>query len=286
MVQYNFKIEDELKAGLEKALEESSAENKSDFLEQMLSAYIVHKSSAVNTDIDLSRYENVNSQTKEAMNNAFKHILATLDSNFSNTKQEAIYLDAERKALAEKEEVYKNEILKFKADTSTELEAVKAEASTLVANAKDKAEYLYSELEAIKESKEELEKEFRNVSAVADQVKFITDENKELREINRTDDTQAKNREAELLKQIKEIAKELTSIKEASFRETVESESKDNEIHSLKDQLAQLAKISEEDIASFKAETKTLNKELIQVRGDLNKSIGKLEILQVSEKTE
>ncbi len=287
MVQYNFKIEEELKAKLEKALDESRADNKSDFLEQMVSAYIVHQSSELNADIDLSKYENVNAQTKEAMNNAFRHILTTLDGNFSNTKQEAIYLDAERKALVEKEEVYKNEILKLKADTSTELEAVRAEASTLVANAKEKAEYLSSELETAKASKEEIEKEFANVSKVADQVRFITNENKELREINRTSETQAKTKEAELLEQIKEITDELTSTKEASFREEIESKNKDKEIQALKDQLAQVTKSSDKNIASLKAEYKAdaeaLNKELIEVRSELNKSIGKLEILQAKK---
>lgn len=54
------------------------------------------------------------------------------------------------------------------------------------------------------------------------------------------------------------------------------------------EQLMQLTKVSEETIITLKAEYKEekngLNQELIQVRSDLNKSIGKLEILQPLEK--
>ncbi len=286
MVQYNFKIEDQLKARLEKALEESGAENKSDFLEQMVSAYIVHQSNTVNANIDLSKYENVNEQTKEVMNNAFRHILTTLDGNFSNTKQEAIYLDVERKALTEKEEVYKNKIFKLKADTNTEIEAVKTEASKLFSDAKETAEHLSSKLQTLKASKEALEKEFANVSKVADQVQFITNENKELREVNRTGEALAKNKETELLNQIKSITGELTSAKEVSLKEEIESKNKDKEIKALKDQLAQMIKTSDKSISSLKAEhkaeTEILNKELLDARSELNKSIGKLEILQTS----
>lgn len=286
MVQYNFKIEDQLKARLEKALEESGAENKSDFLEQMVSAYIVHQSNTVNANIDLSKYENVNEQTKEVMNNAFRHILTTLDGNFSNTKQEAIYLDVERKALTEKEEVYKNKIFKLKADTNTEIEAVKTEASKLFSDAKETAEHLSSKLQTLKASKEALEKEFANVSKVADQVQFITNENKELREVNRTGEALAKNKETELLNQIKSITGELTSAKEVSLKEEIESKNKDKEIKALKDQLAQMIKTSDKSIsllkAEHKAETEILNKELLDTRSELNKSIGKLEILQTS----
>lgn len=289
MVQYNFKIEEDLKTKLEKALEESGAASKSDFLEKMVAAYISHQASEINTNIDLSKYENVNKQTKEVMNNAFRHILTTLDANFSNTKQEAIYLDQERKALAEKEEVYKNEILELNASTSTKMEEVRKEADTLVSNAKEKAEYLSSELETLKVSKEEIEKEFANVSKVADQVKFITDENKELREINRTGDIESKKREVELTDQIKEVAAKLTSIKETLFKEEIESKNKDKEIQALKDQLVQVIKSDDKNISSLKAEHKELveklDKELIESRSELNRLIGKLEILQNTKKS-
>ncbi len=290
MVQYNFKIDEELKAKLEKALRESNADNKSDFLEQLVSAYTIHQSSAVNADIDLSKYENVNTQTKEAMNNAFKHILTTLDSNFSTTKQEAIYLDAERKELAEKAESHAIEILKLKSDTSAEIEAIKAKANELATFAKENEEKLISELKVLETTNKELEEKYLTTSKVADQVQVVIIENKELRESMRTGEAISKAKEAELLEQLKNTTSELTSAKETTFKSEIESKNKDTQIKALKAELAQLTKTNKENTSTLKAEYKAeltaLNDALVVTRSDLNRSIGKLEILEILEKAD
>jgi len=287
MVQYNFKIDEELKAKLEKALRESNADNKSDFLEQLVSAYTIHQSSAVNADIDLSKYENVNTQTKEAMNNAFKHILTTLDSNFSTTKQEAIYLDAERKELAEKAESHAIEILKLKSDTSAEIEAIKAKANELATFAKENEEKLISELKVLETTNKELEEKYLTTSKVADQVQVVIIENKELRESMRTGEAISKAKEAELLEQLKNTTSELTSAKETTFKSEIESKNKDTQIKALKAELAQLTKTNKENTSTLKAEYKAeltaLNDALVVTRSDLNRSIGKLEILEKAD---
>lgn len=275
MVQYNFKIEDELKERLDKALAESGAENKAEFLEQMVSALAIHKASDVG--IDFSRYENVSNQAKNILNDAFKHILTTIDANLSNTKNEAISLDAAKKALADKEEGYATEILKLKADHSNELEALKKETDTQVRNSKEKAEHLSSELQSLTVAKTELDKEFENVSKVADSVQFITEENNKLRK------TMSAGEE-----ELKSLTKIVADQKEIIFKNEVESESKDKEIARLEAELAKEKALRSSEVSAIKMalteEVSSLSTELKTVQSDYDKAVGKLEILQQQEK--
>ena len=121
-VQYNFKIEEELKEQVEEALRGSGAENKSAFLGELLSNYNTNKTNNADIEIDLSKYDNLTKQNKEAVSNAFKHILGTLDNNLSSTKQNAIYIEEEKKALVEKEEGFNIELLKVKAAAGEKVE--------------------------------------------------------------------------------------------------------------------------------------------------------------------
>ena len=193
MAQVNFNIPDELKEAYDKALSESSADNKPEFFEQMLKAFTAHQASNVDTDIDLSKYESVNVQTKEAMSNAFKHIFTLLDGNLSTAKADAIYVDAEKKALSEKEEAFKDQLEKLTADTNKELLALKAEHKEMMDGANSHIELLRKQTEDLETKNTELIKEFDNISKVADQVEFISNENKELRKNLSTGDADHKN---------------------------------------------------------------------------------------------
>ena len=86
--QYNFKIEEDLKAELEATQQQSEINNKEEFLTALLNSYKSYQASQIDTDIDLSKYETVSKQTKTVIHEAFKHILSTIESNNTNTKQQ------------------------------------------------------------------------------------------------------------------------------------------------------------------------------------------------------
>lgn len=140
MAQVNFNIPDELKEAYDKALNDSGAENKPEFFEQMLKAFTVHQASNVDTDIDLSKYESVDTQAKESISNAFKHILTLLDGNVSTTKANAIYIDTEKKALVEKEEAFKAQLEKLTTDTNAEILTIKGECKGTIEEANSQVE--------------------------------------------------------------------------------------------------------------------------------------------------
>ncbi|MDQ7083456.1 MAG: hypothetical protein Q9M36_00300, partial [Sulfurovum sp.] len=133
MAQINFTVSDELKAEMDKAQVMSGADNKPQFLEQMVQALTLAQANAIDTDIDLSKYEAVNSSTKTALHEAFKHILTTIDANFSATKQDAVYVTLEKKALIAKEKAFDVQLAKVTADAKNLIEVANAKSVELIA---------------------------------------------------------------------------------------------------------------------------------------------------------
>ncbi len=284
MAQVNFTISDELKAMLDGALEQSGADSKPEFLEQMINAFNVYKANSVDIDIDLSKYDSVNSSTKEALSDAFKHILTTLDANFSTAKQEAVYISTEKKALEEKEEAYKVELLKVSSDANSQIEAIEIERREFTEKAREEVELLEATKSILVAKNTELEKEFTNVSKIADQVEYITNENKELRDNLHEVEADSKKSEEGLLLQVKTLTGELVEVKQSLFKTGIESENKDKEITTLTGQLSaeREAKINETNSMKkeFEYKLSAIGKELSQVEGKYNQAVGKLEILE------
>ena len=291
MAQINFNIPDELKEAYDKAIEQSGTGSKPEFFEKMLTAFTTHQASSIDTDIDLSKYESVNTQTKEAMSSAFKHILTLLDGNLSTAKSEAIYIDTEKKALAEKEEAFKEQLEKITADTNKELLTVKAEHEEAIEEANSQAE-LWKEKGIELESKNvELVKEFDNISKVADQVEFISGENKELREKLSTGEADhktaidvlaAKNKALvdDLSTKNSALDKELTESKQSVFIATVEAESRVKELYAFEERVNAEEKVIISERKELNKQLSALREELSAVKGDFNKALGKLEILE------
>jgi len=294
MAQVNFNIPDELKEAYDKALSESSADNKPEFFEQMLKAFTAHQASNVDTDIDLSKYESVNVQTKEAMSNAFKHIFTLLDGNLSTAKADAIYVDAEKKALSEKEEAFKDQLEKLTADTNKELLALKAEHKEMMDGANSHIELLRKQTEDLETKNTELIKEFDNISKVADQVEFISNENKDLREKLDTDAAAHKNivddfvTEKKVLvddlnSKISKLDEELIESKQSLFVATVEAESKNKELYAFEERVNADEKVIVSERKELNKKLSELTSELVEVKGEYNKALGKLEILEKVE---
>ncbi|MDQ7083508.1 MAG: hypothetical protein Q9M36_00590 [Sulfurovum sp.] len=139
MAQINFTVSDELKAEMDKAQVMSGADNKPQFLEQMVQALTLAQANAIDTDIDLSKYEAVNNSTKTALHEAFKHILTTIDANFSATKQDAVYVTLEKKALIAKEKAFDVQLAKVTADAKNLIEVANAKSVELIATAQSDA---------------------------------------------------------------------------------------------------------------------------------------------------
>ena len=291
MAQVNFNIPEDLKESYDKALSESSADNKPEFFEQMLKAFTTHQASTVDTDIDLSKYESVNTQTKEAMNNAFKHILTLLDGNLSTAKADAVYIDTEKKILIEKEEAFKAQLEKLTADTNKELLTIKAECKVTIEEAKAEVETWKKKSIELEAKNAELIKEFDNISKVADQVEFISNENKDLREELSTgeaahktiiDDLTTSNKVflEKLNAKISTLDEELNTTKQSLFVATVEAESKNKELFAFEERVNAEEKVIVSERKEFTKKLSELTGELTEVRGEFNKALGKLEILE------
>jgi len=159
VLQYNFKIDANLKSELEKTLLESHSSNKSEFLGNMLKAYQAQKASSTQTELDLSKYESVSEEAKNAIGKSFKHILTLLDANSSTVKQEQIKIHEAYKSIKEVQE-----------NSTAEINAIKLDAEERISKAENKAEEL-----AIRN------KDLEAISKIATQVEFIVKENEALR---------------------------------------------------------------------------------------------------------
>ena len=275
MAQINFTVSDELKAEMDKAQANSRAENKPQFLEEMVQALTLHQANAIDTDIDLSKYEAVNNSTKTALNEAFKHILTTIDANFSATKQDAVYVTLEKKALIAKEKAFDAQLLKVTADAKSMVETVRAESREAVSKAQSDA-VLVNEAKAKLDTKLfELTKELDTMSQVANQVEFISTENKELRaSMSAIADTHKAEIQS-LSDKLTSVASELTLATQSLFKAEIEGKAKDAEIARLMEQLA----VRDTEVASGR-------EVLLEVQGQYQRAVGKLEVLERVEKVE
>ena len=275
MAQINFTVSDELKAEMDKAQANSRAENKPQFLEEMVQALTLHQANAIDTDIDLSKYEAVNNSTKTALNEAFKHILTTIDANFSATKQDAVYVTLEKKALIAKEKAFDAQLLKVTADAKSMVETVRAESREAVSKAQSDA-VLVNEAKAKLDTKLfELTKELDTMSQVANQVEFISTENKELRaSMSAIADTHKAEIQS-LSDKLTSVANELTLATQSLFKAEIEGKAKDAEIARLMEQLA----VRDTEVASGR-------EVLLEVQGQYQRAVGKLEVLERVEKVE
>ncbi|MDQ7083463.1 MAG: hypothetical protein Q9M36_00335 [Sulfurovum sp.] len=273
MAQINFTVSDELKAEMDKAQVMSGADNKPQFLEQMVQALTLAQANAIDTDIDLSKYEAVNSSTKTALHEAFKHILTTIDANFSATKQDAVYVTLEKKALIAKEKAFDVQLAKVTADAKNLIEVANAKSVELIATAQSDAALANESKAKIDIKLVEVSKELETMSQVANQVEFISTENKELRaSMSAIADTH-KAEVQSLSDKLTTTTGELTLATQSIFKAEIEGKAKDAEIARLMEQLA----VRDAEVASGRVT-------LAEVQGQYQRAVGKLEVLERGEK--
>ena len=280
MAQINFNISDELKARYDKAIEGSNTENKPEFFAELLTTFANNRANNIDTDIDFSKYQNVNSTTKEAVNSAFNHILSSIESNFSNAKQEAIYIDIEKKALIEKEESFNIELLKVTSSATKEMEELTIKTDDLLATEKQKSEQINTQFEDLKITNNTLEKELEQANKIANQLEYISTENKELREekksiISLNEKNKINNEALE-----KESAIKIDELEKTIFKTEFQAQNKDEKIAQIQDEKIALIEENKEVINQNKIDLKKITDDLIQVRAELNKALGKLETFE------
>ena len=185
MTQYNFKLPQELKEKVEKALVDSGLNGKNEFLEDMVRIYNTHLiESKEEMHEEIAAYKHINSQSKEVLAKTFSHLLSTIDYNFSSMLQEKIEIKEERKKLSEKTTLLDQELDKMKLVYLEERkvwEADSKEELRLLRDEKDKlAEILEEERLLLVKLKEELS----SLATIAEQTSSVMAENKELRATN------------------------------------------------------------------------------------------------------
>ena len=184
MKQYNFKITSELEEKVKKALDDSGLGGKSEFLEEMVNVYSSH---LVNRDndinLDMSAYKHINSKTKEVLEKTFNHLLSSMDYNFSSVLQEKLFIEQEKKRLAEKSVEIDGQVDRVKVELLEERKVLEARQVEKVRLLLEEKEILKGKLEEESSQLVKVNKELFALSSIAEQTSTVMQENKELRAI-------------------------------------------------------------------------------------------------------
>ena len=229
--QYNFKIEEDLKAELEATQQQSNVQNKEEFLIALLNSYKSYQANNIDTEIDLDKYETVSKQTKRVINEAFKHILATLESNNTNTKQQALTLEKESLSLADERKAFKEQIEHLQADHNQKLLDMDNQHKEELQHKDEEIEKLKKDIQYISDNKDtlttqlsEVQKELKQVQTIAEQVQSISEANKELREELSKTDKQYKEQMTEKEKELQYQFQKLQELEKENIKNEVSIE--------------------------------------------------------------
>jgi hypothetical protein len=256
--QYNFKIEDELKQELEALQAESAINGKEEFLTELMNGYKQCKASSIDTEIDLSKYEAVSTQTKTVIYDAFKHILATIESNSTNNKQQALSLERDSLSIVEERKSFEEQIQQLTATHNQKLLNIEEQHKEQLQIKDEEIEKAKSDNEEIEKNKNtlltqltDIQKELQQVQSIAEQVQSITESNKELRtelkQLTATHnqklldiDNQHKEQLQTKDKEIENFQEKIKEQEKLNFENKLISENKDKELILLKEQLSVL----------------------------------------------
>ena len=186
-------------------------------------------------------------QTKTVVFNAFKHILATIEANNTNNKQQALLLEKDSISIAEERKSFDEQLDQLIAQHNQKLLDLDAQNKEQLNLKDDDLSKIKSDLKNIEDSKDILvtklsdtKKELLQVQTIAEQVQTITTANKELRdELSKLTDTSNQKlldldtRNEEQLNQLKEL-------EQNNFKDKLLLENKDKEILQLKEQMQEL----------------------------------------------
>ena len=276
--QYNFKVEDGLKEEAETLSQDF--QSKQEFLAALLESYKTIKSNKADTDIDLSKYEDIDTKTKLILNDTFKHIIYTLQQNTSSTKQQLMTVEAELKAIAEERESFKEQIETLKANFNQEaldsqkLHKLEIEAKDIqITKNEDLQKQQLKQLTDTELKIKDIQTESEQIKLIAKQVEVVTNENsilrKEINEINIVSQLKAD----ETASKIKELIESLTEKEKEAYRANIEFKNIEKSVETLKSELEKT-----------KSESKAKNVEIKNIEKENIILSTKLELLEPKEK--
>lgn len=277
--QFNARITDELKQSIDEIGVETG-KSKPELLDELVRVYQTKKANEEFSSMDLSKYDNLSNPLKESVHNAFIHILNAVNGNLSTLKQSAIHLEEEKRDFIIREVDYKAEIEGIKNNSNSEILALKEKNEEVVSVLHSEMEVLKRKLDEREAKNSELQKEFTNISKIADQVEVVTSENKQLREVNHTMEANHKSNQSALEKQNQQISAELVELKQELFKSEHRNDSINEEIVALKELLSQEKSERASNLDTYKNELDELTQKLSDIQSKYNQSLGKLEILE------
>ena len=307
MTQYNFKLPQELKDKVEKALVDSGLEGKNEFLEDMVqiySTYLIDSKEDMHEEI--AAYKHINTQSKEVLSKTFSHLLSNIDYNFSSMLQEKIEMEEERKKLAEKTTLLDQELDKMKLFYLEERKALEADYKEELRLLRDEKEKLAKTLEEERVSLVKVKEELSSLTTIAKQTSSVMSENKDLRasktlmeEEHREKMNHFSKLHEERLAELRDINSQKVISLEENFSSLQNSfrleEKKLFEVsHTLgrcEDDLKVSDGMVQKNLDGFaikeqdyKVKIKDLSSELVGINSLYNQLIGKIEVLESLEK--
>ena len=260
--QYNFKIEDDLKEEAETLSKDF--ESKQEFLTTLLDSYKTCKSNSSNSDVDMSKYEDIDNQTKSLLNDAFKHIVYTLQQNGSLTRQQLISLEQDKKAIAKEREAFKSQFETIKSESNQQLlDAQKLfklelEAKEIqITKAKDLNTLKDAQLEELKAKVDVSVMELDQVKVIAKQVELISNENTTLRAELKALNVSSKAMTSDTELKIKELMDLLSEKEKEGYRADIGIKNLEDAVENLKNEI----KLEKASATATQLEIKKLEKE-------------------------
>jgi len=305
MTQYNFKLPQELKEKVEKALVDSGLNGKNEFLEDMVRIYNTHLiESKEEMHEEISAYKHINSQSKEVLAKTFSHLLSTIDYNFSSMLQEKIEIGEERKKLAEKTTLLDQELDKMKLVYLEERKVWEADFKEELRLLRDEKDKLAETLEEERLLLVKLKEELSSLATIAEQTSSVMAENKELRATNILMEKEhrekinlfSKLHEEKLAELREESSTKVISLEEnlASLRSSLALEEKklfevSHILERCQDDLKVSRGMVQKNLDEFSVKEKDyifkiekLSSELLDVNSLYNQLLGKVEVLERS----
>ena len=260
--QYNFKIEDDLKEEAETLSKDF--ESKQEFLTTLLDSYKTCKSNSSNSDVDMSKYEDIDNQTKSLLNDTFKHIVYTLQQNGSLTRQQLISLEQDKKAIAKEREAFKSQFETIKSESNQQLlDAQKLfklelEAKEIqITKAKDLNTLKDAQLEELKAKVDVSVMELDQVKVIAKQVELISNENTTLRAELKALNVSSKAMTSDTELKIKELMDLLSEKEKEGYRADIGIKNLEDAVENLKNEI----KLEKASATATQLEIKKLEKE-------------------------
>ena len=260
--QYNFKIEDDLKEEAETLSKDF--ESKQEFLTTLLDSYKTCKSNSSNSDVDMSKYEDIDNQTKSLLNDAFKHIVYTLQQNGSLTRQQLISLEQDKKAIAKEREAFKSQLETIKSESNQQLLDVQKlfklelEAKEIqITKAKDLNTLKDAQLEELKAKVDVSVMELDQVKVIAKQVELISNENTTLRAELKALNVSLKAMTSDTELKMKELMDLLAEKEKEGYRADIGIKNLEDAVENLKNEI----KLEKASAAATQLEIKKLEKE-------------------------